>query len=248
VRRSRRGGTCGRDSIPLVEQVLVRDRFERQSPTEHQVVPHYREPESRRVVQRIFDHLLRSNCRSMWVRKERESPEIRVLYIRPCDFKLAAEVVASNIATKLKVEFSPPKNGWIRLTLGSGGQELIVPMSYTPFDSLNELASAAAAFLESGRESVARLNSEPEEYDVLFESGTVTNAQRVRVVHYRHGRRMKSDFEVVFVHEGDPLHIGRTLWRALRKLESGFDSHQWSHGFPTEMVRNLGALTAAVAQ
>lgn len=57
------------------------------------------------------------------------------------------------MSAKLKVEFSPPRSGWIQLTLGSGDQELTIPGSYAPFDSLEEIASAVASFLEGGRQA-----------------------------------------------------------------------------------------------
>jgi hypothetical protein len=106
-----------------------------------------------------------------------------------------------------------------------------------------ELADAVAAFLASGRQSVARLNCEPEEYELVFESGTRQGELRVKAVLYPQGRGTKSASEIVLVHEGEATQIGRTFWRALRKLESRFDSRHWSHGFPSQIVESLGALT-----
>jgi hypothetical protein len=148
------------------------------------------------------------------------------------------------MSAKLKVEFSPPRNGWIQLTLGSGDQGLTIPVSYTPFDSLEEIASAVASFLEGGRQAVARLNCEPEEYEVVFEPGARSRELRVRVVCYPRGRRARSAVEAALVHEGDAIQIGRTFWRAFRKLESRFDVHHWIHDFPSRTVRSLGSLTA----
>ena len=64
---------------------------------EDEAIPYYREIGSRRVIQRIVDHLRNSSCRSMWVSKECESPEIWVLRVRPSDFECAQKVVPSNI-------------------------------------------------------------------------------------------------------------------------------------------------------
>jgi len=145
---------------------------------------------------------------------------------------------------KLTVELSEPKDGWIQLKLGSGEQELAVPVSYTPFDFLEEFGSAVAGYLEAHRPGVARLNCEPEEYDVFFEAAPRPSELRVKAVLYPKGRREKSVSEVVLLHEGDAKEIGRTIWRALRKLESQFDPQHWSHGYPTKIVEILGALTA----
>jgi len=145
---------------------------------------------------------------------------------------------------KLTIELSAPIGGWIQLRLGSGEQELAVPVSYTPFDFLEELGSAVVGFLEARRPGVARLNCEPEEYDLLFESAPRPGELRVKAVLYPKGQRTRSESEVVLLHEGDAMQIGRTIWRALRKLESRFDPHHWSHGFPSKIVERLGVLTA----
>lgn len=149
-------------------------------------------------------------------------------------------------STKLSVEFSPPKHGWIQLALKSGHQNLLIPVSHVPFDSLQELAVAVSAFLETGQQGVAHLNSEPEEYDVMFETGDRPSALLVKVVRYARGRRSSSP-EVVLHHEADAVQTGRTVWRAFRKLETQFVSEHWAHAFPAKLVAALDRLTATAA-
>lgn len=148
------------------------------------------------------------------------------------------------MSARFTIELSPAQNGWIELKLASRDQSLAVTVSYTPFDALEELGSAIAGFLEARRTGVARLNCEPEEYDVLFEPAPRAGELRVKAVRHPRGRREKHVSEVVLLHDGDAMAIGRTLWRALRAIESRFDRHHWSHGFPTKMVEILGTLTA----
>jgi hypothetical protein len=147
------------------------------------------------------------------------------------------------MSAKLAVDFSAPKHGWIPLSFRRGEDELLLDVSHTPFDGLEELAGAAAAFLEARRHGIARLNAEPDEYDVMFEAGTDPGSLRVTALHSPR-RRRASGAVVVWVHEGAPIQIGRTLWRAFRKLESRFDSAQWAHRFPPGIVERLDQLTA----
>lgn len=147
------------------------------------------------------------------------------------------------MTAKLSLDFSPPRHGWLKLALRSGDQDLLIPVSHVPFDSLQEIGGAVLAFLEGGRQGVAHINCEPEEYDLVFEEGPRPDALRVRVVHYPRGRRASSP-EVVLLHEGDAIQTGRTIWRAFRKLESQFVSEHWTHSFPLKLVGAIERLTA----
>ncbi len=149
-------------------------------------------------------------------------------------------------SAKLVVEFSPPQHGWMQLELRAGDQHLHLSLSQVPFDSLQELVGAVSAFLETGRQGVAHLNGEPDEYEFVFEPGTRSGALRVGVVQYSRGRRADSS-AVLFDHQGDACEIGRTMWRAFRKLETQFVPEHWTHSFPLKSVQVLGRLTAKAA-
>lgn len=136
-------------------------------------------------------------------------------------------------------DFTPPRHGWIGLRLSSGDQAFSISASHVPFDSIAELASAVLGFLESGRNGVARFNGEPEEYEILFEPGSAPGALRVTVLRGRGGRG-----EEVWCHEAAATQLGRTIWRALRRVESRFTQDHWQHSFPSKLVARLGALTA----
>ena len=76
------------------------------------------------------------------------------------------------MSDRLSVEFAPPLNGWLHVTLRSHDVELDDRVSYTPNDFLSELASALVAFLETRREGTARCSLEPDGYDILLEAGS----------------------------------------------------------------------------
>lgn len=131
--------------------------------------------------------------------------------------------------SKFRIGFSPPAHGWIQLALHSDEQSLSVLISYTPFDSLEELARALLVFLETGRRTVARINSEPDTFSVVFESGARARSLRLEV---RSTQR-------VFIHEGDVAHVARAVWRSFRKLETQFVPEEWLHAFPKKLVEQL---------
>ena len=150
------------------------------------------------------------------------------------------------MSDRLSVEFAPPLNGWLHVTLRSHDVELDDRVSYTPNDFLSELASALVAFLETRRQCVARWSLEPDGYDVLLEAGGVPSSLRVKVIVSpdQSEDRPRGAPEVVLVHEGDALLVGRTFWRAFRRLESRFDHASWGRSFPSGIVAQLGRLTA----
>lgn len=146
------------------------------------------------------------------------------------------------MTTKLTIDFTAPKHGWLQLDLRSGDQKLHVSVSQTPFDSLEELASAVSAFLETGRQGLVRINCEPVEYDLLLEPGSRPSSLRVKAIYYPRGRRAGAH-EEVWRHESGAIQIGRTIWRAFRKLETRFASEHWIHAFPSKLVEGLDRLT-----
>lgn len=148
------------------------------------------------------------------------------------------------MSDRLSVEFAPPINGWLHVTLRSHDMELDDRVSYTPNDFLSELASALVAFLETRREGIARWSLEPDGNDIVLEAGSVPSSLRVKVILSPDQHRDRGASEVVLVHEGDALLIGRTFWRAFRRLESCFDEASWGRSFPSGMVAQLGRLTA----
>lgn len=141
---------------------------------------------------------------------------------------------------KFTIEFTVPRHRWMPLVLRSGDDELILDASCTPFDSLAELASALLGFLESRRRGVAHFHCEPAIYDLVFEPAADSASLRLKVLlHWPGG----NGSDVVWLHEGDALQIGRTLWRALRGLESGFQCEHWNSAFPTKLVEALDRAT-----
>lgn len=128
------------------------------------------------------------------------------------------------MSTKLTIEFTPPRHGWMEVALGI---ELRFVASHVPYDSLDELVSALLALLESGRSGVARFNGEPEEYVLSVERGGSPDSLRLRL----------NDWS----HEGEAREIARTIWRALRKLESRFAAEHWNHEFPARRLEQLHA-------
>jgi hypothetical protein len=64
--------------------------------------------------------------------------------------------------TLCRVYFEPPRAGWIRMLVISGSDRIEFDASYTPRDSLGELAIALLALLQSDAEAAITFNSEPE--------------------------------------------------------------------------------------
>ncbi|APR78871.1 Hypothetical protein A7982_04218 [Minicystis rosea] len=63
--------------------------------------------------------------------------------------------------TLCRVHFEPPRAGWSRMIVISGSDRIELDASYTPRDSLGELAGSLLALLQSNSEANVAFNAEP---------------------------------------------------------------------------------------
>ena len=68
----------------------------------------------------------------------------------------------------LRLDIEPPLAGWAMVRLTAPGVRLEFAASYTPWDSINQLAQATAGLLAGLPEQVVAWNTEPVEYEFRF--------------------------------------------------------------------------------
>jgi hypothetical protein len=147
------------------------------------------------------------------------------------------------MAEGLRLDIEAPAHGWAAVRLTAPGASLEFTASYTPRDSISDLARAAAQSLAGVPEQVVAWNTEPVEYEFRF----MTSAGRTRLeVHlFPDTRRPRRGVEApTALAEGDTPAIARTVWRALRRLQGSMSADEfaatWGHPFPAATVERLG--------
>jgi hypothetical protein len=151
-----------------------------------------------------------------------------------------AEVV---MAEALRLDIEPPSHGWATVRLSAPGVALEFTASYTPRDSISDLAWAAAGVLAGRPEQVVTWNTEPIEYEFRF--ATTGGRTRLAARQFPDSRRQRGcQGCVVAVVEGDPVTVARALWRGLRRLQGSVAAEEfataWLHSFPAATVEQLG--------
>ncbi|HJZ89852.1 MAG TPA: hypothetical protein VKE40_03200 [Gemmataceae bacterium] len=147
------------------------------------------------------------------------------------------------MAKEMRLDIKPPADGWVTVRLTAPGAVLEFAASYTPRDSIRDLASAAAGLLAGVPDQVVVWNTEPAEYEFRFV--TAAGRTRLEVRQYADIRRQSGrPSNPVLVVEGNVVAIARALWRGLRRLQGGVPGEEfaaaWRHPFPTATVRRLG--------
>ena len=84
------------------------------------------------------------------------------------------------MASGLRLDIESPKHGWTDVRLTAPGVELAFTASYTPRDSISDLAHAAMGVIAGVPDQVVTWNGEPTEYDFQF----VTEGRRTRLEVY----------------------------------------------------------------
>jgi hypothetical protein len=143
----------------------------------------------------------------------------------------------------LRLDIEPPLAGWatVRLTVPGVGLEFVA--SYTPRDSISELAQAAVGLLVGLPEQVVAWNTEPVEYE--FQFAVAGDQTRLKVHQYPDSRRRWRHVETpVASVEGDTLNIVRVVWRRLRRLQGTVSAEAfaaaWGHPFPASTIQRIG--------
>ena len=136
-------------------------------------------------------------------------------------------------------------HGWatVRLTLPNWEIEFVA--SYTPRDSISDLANATAGLISGIDRHVVIWNTEP----MKFEFRIVTEDARTQFEVYQYSdsrQRMPDDDSPIAVFIGDRAIIARSLWRGLRRLQGSVSLEEfatsWRHQFPVETVERIGDL------
>lgn len=144
---------------------------------------------------------------------------------------------------RMRLDIEPPLRGWAKIRLTAPGARLEFAASYTPWDSIDELARATAGLLVGLPEQVVSWNTEPVEYEFRFT--TEDGRTRLEVYQYPDTRRQWRRAEMpVAVVEGDTSGIARAVWRGLRRLRGAVSAESfaaaWGHPFPANTVERVG--------
>jgi hypothetical protein len=136
--------------------------------------------------------------------------------------------------------------GWAHVRLAAPGLAVEFDASYTPRDSITDLARAAAELAAGSPDEVVAWNTEPTQYDIRFTTaGSATRVQVSEFPDHRRGRG-RSGALVAEVEVETPAVI-RALWKALRRVQGAARTSEafaaaWGHSFPTGTVERLGEL------
>ncbi|GEM_PF-6789045 len=156
------------------------------------------------------------------------------------------------MADTLRLDIDPPVHGWATVRLTAPGVALTVDASYTPRDSIADLARAAALSLAGVPDQIVVWNTEPVEYEFRFVA--TAGRTRLEVYEFADGRRTQRGNEApIAVIEGDTSAISCAIWRGLRRLQGALPADEyattWRHPFPATTVERLGIdLRARMAQ
>jgi hypothetical protein len=138
----------------------------------------------------------------------------------------------------MRVELDKPSNGWTRVAVTIDSQTIKVDGSYTPTDSVADLAHVVCKILKGCPEASVTWHDGPEQTDFCFTPAA--DGTRFSIIQFPRGVRTQHS-EVRILDTIIPIHIlGKAFWRALRRLESAIPAHEyaraWRHPFPTEKV------------
>jgi hypothetical protein len=156
------------------------------------------------------------------------------------------------MADTLRLDIEPPAHGWATVRLTAPGVALTFRASYTPHDSIADLASAAALSFAGSPDQVVVWNTEPVEYEFRFVA--TAGRTRLEVLKSADGRRIRRGDEApIAVIEGAASTITFAIWRGLRRLQGAAPADDyasaWGYPFPVVSVERLGTdLRARMAQ
>jgi hypothetical protein len=144
---------------------------------------------------------------------------------------------------RLRLDIDPPSHGWATVRLTAPGVAVEFVASYTPRDSVGDLARAAAGLAAGVPEQVVVCNTEPAEYELQF--ATASGWTRLQIRQYPDATRQRGRVVTpVGVIEGDAVAIARALWRGLRRLQGAMTAEEfsaaWGYPFPVMTVERLG--------
>jgi hypothetical protein len=149
----------------------------------------------------------------------------------------------TQMAEELRLDIEPPIHGWstVRLTAPTAALDFVA--SYTPRDSISDLAGATAGLVAGLPEQIVTWNTEPVEYDFRFV--TARGWTRLEIRQFVDHRRQRGRTGVLAaVIEGDAVAVARALWCGLGRLQGAVSAEEfaaaWRHPFPAAVVERLG--------
>ena len=137
--------------------------------------------------------------------------------------------------------FDEPEDGWIGFRVQSDGQDFFQNLSYTPFDSFRELATALSLLLHDDSESEVHWNQGPSHFQFHFERST--DQVTLSIFHHPCHNSSKYKAEAVFKLTGTYADICLPFWTAICDLRSCFSdaelSRRWHRDFPGRQFDRL---------
>jgi hypothetical protein len=124
------------------------------------------------------------------------------------------------MADELRLDIDPPVHGWAIVRLTAPNNSLEFSASYTPRDSITDLARAASALLAGVPTAAVIWNTEPREF--AFDFHTLGEWVELEIREFPDNRRggHRSGVPVARIKSDAPT-VARAVWRALRRLEGG---------------------------
>lgn len=145
------------------------------------------------------------------------------------------------MAEGLRLDIEPPVHGCVTVRLTAAHATVQFAASYTPRDSISDVASTATELAAGVPEQVVIWNTEPAEYEFRF--ATDGGWTRLEVWQFPDHRRQRTGGLATVV-EGDAVTVARALWRGLRRLQGAMSAEDfaagWRHPFPAAAVERLG--------
>jgi hypothetical protein len=145
------------------------------------------------------------------------------------------------MSEKLRVVFNSPQCGWMSFELGAGEQSLIDAVSYTPYDSLNDLIRALHSLLKDDTELTVKWAYNPDEMDFNFK--TSGDEAELEVKWYKNHLRGEGLGERVFFWQGSRLDLCHPFWKALRDIQTDAEvdefTRNWRSEFPAREMQQL---------
>jgi hypothetical protein len=146
------------------------------------------------------------------------------------------------MAAGLRLDIELRSDGWAMVRLTAPGVQLEFPASYTPVDSIGDLARATAGLAAGLTEQLVAWNTEPEEFE--FQFTTTGDDARLEVRKFPdHRRRAHHADDPVAVVEEERITMIRALWRGLRRLQGSVTDEgyatAWKHPFPADAVERI---------
>jgi len=143
----------------------------------------------------------------------------------------------------LRVELEPPSKGVGLIRVTFGDRQVERSFSYTPADTISELAEAVDAVVAAGGQRIVVFHGGPDELEFSFDRLDAADGVSLTITAFESRSRERGGDEFLKVRMS-PQSLGKLFWRALRELEGAMSSRvyaaEWRHPFPHRVVAQLG--------